>query len=208
MPTSAPPAFPSLFPLPYFSIRFSEYLQKSQNSVFCLWGLRREERLGQNAACVVLTREKIKYEGGRGAVGSTDIQYLDRQGPEMLEKKGWRRREGTYHTGVHKLFRMSFWGVNRVSHSQIYLYYSPMRTLNNTPLKKNTVLLDNRVCTRQRSSSYTVAFYSITQSFMIPLPMSRASPRSLKFRSATSKARLNSVPRQRSMYVCLWVVSW
>jgi hypothetical protein len=87
MPTSAPPAFPSLFPLPYFSIRFSEYLQKSQNSVFCLWGLRREERLGQNAACVVLTREKIKYEGGRGAVGSTDIHTSIDRAQRCLKNK-------------------------------------------------------------------------------------------------------------------------
>ncbi len=34
--------------------------------------------------------------------------------------------------------------------------------------------------------------------------MSRVSPPSLKFLSATSQAKLNGVPCQRSMYACLW----
>ncbi len=44
--------------------------------------------------------------------------------------------------------------------------------------------------------------------FLAPTPISCASRRSLKFPkipSATSQARLNGVPHQCSMYVCLWL---
>jgi hypothetical protein len=47
---------------------------------------------GKNAACVVLTREKIKYEGGRGAVGFTDIHTSIDRALRRL-----RRREDTVH---------------------------------------------------------------------------------------------------------------
>jgi hypothetical protein len=51
---------------------------------------------------------------------------------------------------------------------------------------------------------------SHTQPFLNPLPRSHASPRSIKFPSATSQARLNCVSRQRSTYVCtrMYVSLW
>jgi hypothetical protein len=41
--------------------------------------------------------------------------------------------------------------------------------------------------------------------FLNLLPMSRASPCSLLFPSATSQARQHGVARHRSIYVCLWL---
>jgi hypothetical protein len=42
---------------------------------------------------------------------------------------------------------------------------------------------------------------SVDDFVLNPVPMSRVSPRSLKFQSSISQARLDGVPCQRSMYI-------
>ncbi len=58
----------------------------------------------------------------------TDILVKIDRGPRRLTIIGGHCREGTYHEGVRKSSSVSFWGVNRVSHSQIFMYYLPLST--------------------------------------------------------------------------------
>ncbi len=81
--------------------------------------------------------------------------------------------------------------------SHIIIWYSPPQPA--TPQKRNFQMTGSVVfCTGHLCRTYPVpvssksTLDSSTQPFLSPLPMSRASPPSLEFRSATSQARLKS----------------
>jgi hypothetical protein len=120
---------------------------------------------------------------------------------------------GKYHEDVRQFSRVSFWVVNRVSLSHINIYYSPPPW--QQPFKKGNSR--GRFCKWQPDNSYPVPWnckstlefsrrvvkWYVCKTFLEPASYDPCQSM-FTFPSATSQARLNGVPRQRSMYLCLW----
>ncbi len=124
---------------------------------------------------------------------------------ESMGRESWKlgehRLEGTYHTGVHQLSRVSFWMVNSVSHSHITL-----PPANSTPSKKGTLRWQG-LYNGHPGMSYSVPVNRKNRillafrrrivkqytTFLEPASyMSRASPPSLKHQSSSSQAKLKA----------------